>query len=146
MADVKKIVLSDGTELNIKTENMTGASASSAGSAGAVPAPGAGDQNKFLKGDGTWGSAGGGGGSSVVPTAYTISASGWSNGQYSFESVYPSSSYDISDILPNENTTDAQRAAWIAADCGGYCTTNKIIAHGSVPTIDIPVTLALVQK
>ena len=36
-------------------KQMTGASASAAGTAGYVPAPGIGDQNKFLKGDGTWG-------------------------------------------------------------------------------------------
>lgn len=35
-------------------EIMTGATASSAGTAGLVPAPAAGDQNKFLRGDGTW--------------------------------------------------------------------------------------------
>jgi len=33
---------------------FTGATSSSAGVAGIVPAPAAGDQNKFLKGDGTW--------------------------------------------------------------------------------------------
>ena len=35
--------------------NMTGASAGSAGASGLVPAPSAGDQDKVLKGDGTWG-------------------------------------------------------------------------------------------
>lgn len=34
--------------------NMTGASSSAAGAAGLVPAPAAGDQDKYLKGDGTW--------------------------------------------------------------------------------------------
>lgn len=34
--------------------NMTGATSSSAGSAGLVPAPAAGKQNSFLRGDGTW--------------------------------------------------------------------------------------------
>lgn len=33
---------------------MIGATADTAGSAGLVPAPQAGDQNKFLRGDGTW--------------------------------------------------------------------------------------------
>ena len=35
--------------------NMTGATATSAGTAGFVIAPSAGDQNKFFRGDGTWG-------------------------------------------------------------------------------------------
>lgn len=39
---------------SITVEGMTGATASTAGTAGLVPAPAAGDQNKFLKGDGTW--------------------------------------------------------------------------------------------
>lgn len=39
---------------------FTGATASKAGVKGFVPAPSAGDQEKFLKGDGTWGEAGGG--------------------------------------------------------------------------------------
>ena len=33
---------------------MTGASSSAAGSAGIVPAPAAGDDTKYLRGDGTW--------------------------------------------------------------------------------------------
>lgn len=92
------------------------------------------------------GGGGGGGGSVPVATAITLSASNWSNSEYSFETLYPSASYDIIDIMPNETTTSAQRSAWIAADCGGYYTTNKIVAKGSVPTIDIPLTLFLVSK
>ena len=87
-----------------------------------------------------------GGGSVPVATPITISASGWSGTTYSFESQYPSSSYDIVSILPNQNTTAAQRNAWIAADCGGYYATNIIVAKGTVPTIDIPLTLLLVSK
>ena len=39
---------------------FTGATASTAGTAGIVPAPAAGDQDKFLKADGTWATAAGG--------------------------------------------------------------------------------------
>lgn len=38
----------------IVAEIMTGATAEAAGKAGLVPAPQAGDQNKFLRGDGVW--------------------------------------------------------------------------------------------
>ena len=38
----------------IQTSIMSGASAITAGKEGLVPAPAAGDQNKFLRGDGTW--------------------------------------------------------------------------------------------
>lgn len=38
----------------VETPVMTGATVDLAGTAGLVPAPNAGDQNKFLRGDGTW--------------------------------------------------------------------------------------------
>lgn len=80
--------------------------------------------------------------------SYTISASGWNSStkEYSIESTYPSASYDIIEISPNENTTDAMREAWAKADCGGYYATNKFKAHGDVPTIDIVVSLCVVNK
>ena len=40
-----------------RTEDMGGATASTDGTAGVVPAPEAGDEGKFLKGDGTWAEA-----------------------------------------------------------------------------------------
>lgn len=43
-------------EVSDLPSTMTGASASTAGTSGLVPAPAAGDQDKVLKGDGTWGS------------------------------------------------------------------------------------------
>ena len=47
-------VNSSGTAEWILPSNMTGATASTDGASGLVPAPTAGDQTKFLKGDGTW--------------------------------------------------------------------------------------------
>ena len=44
-----------------KTDIMTGATSSSAGTAGLVPAPAVADKDKFLKGDGTWAEQQGGG-------------------------------------------------------------------------------------
>ena len=76
----------------------------------------------------------------------TLSSSGWSNGQYSLESQYPSSEYDILSILPGTNTTEAQRKAWAKADCGGYGSSNIIIANGDVPTISINVNICIRQK
>lgn len=78
-----------------------------------------------------------------VPTAYTILASGWNNGVYSFESDYPSSRYDITEILPNDSTTDKMRTAWASAVCNGYKSTNVIEAHGTEPVININVTLMI---
>lgn len=82
----------------------------------------------------------------VVWTSYTIEANGWDDGEYSFENTYPYTRYDISGIVTAENATDAQRAAWANADCGGYESENVIVAHGTVPAIDIPVMLGLVDR
>lgn len=41
--------------LDITVDDFTGATAEAAGTSGTVPAPQAGDENKVLKGDGTWG-------------------------------------------------------------------------------------------
>lgn len=52
-------------------DDFTGATASTAGEHGLVPAPKAGEQNKYLKGDGTWAEVQGGGGSGI-PTDATF--------------------------------------------------------------------------
>ena len=58
MADISKIVTTDGTEYNIKDSvartPMTGATSETDGTSGLVPAPTTSDAGKFLKGDGTW--------------------------------------------------------------------------------------------
>lgn len=41
-----------------RTQDMTGATASTDGAAGIIPAPEAGDEEKFLRGDGEWAEAG----------------------------------------------------------------------------------------
>ena len=50
----------DGDTEEIYVPEMTGASSSSDGTAGLPPAPEAGDEDKFFKGDGTWAEVGGG--------------------------------------------------------------------------------------
>lgn len=65
-ADDTTIALTDTTYLD-----FTGTDGSSAGTAGLVPAPAATDSGKFLKADGTWDTAGGGGGVTVVQTPGT---------------------------------------------------------------------------
>lgn len=69
--DINKIKVGDGETVvgelpwaSGEMTDMTGATTTTDGSHGLVPAPLAGDQNKFLRGDGTWAEAGGGGGSS----------------------------------------------------------------------------------
>ena len=66
-----------------------------------------------------------------------VRSSQWSGNNYSFESDYPSDSYDILDLVPYSATTSAQRKAWKNADCGGYYATNVMTANGTKPTVDI---------
>lgn len=73
----------------------------------------------------------------------TVKATDWVNGVYSFEEVYPSENFDILDIYPNSQTTDAMREAWGAANCSGYEPTNIMKAHGDTPAIDLYMTLAV---
>lgn len=51
---------------NTNITNFTGTDGTNAGAQGLVPAPAAADADKFLKSDGTWATAGGGGGPTVV--------------------------------------------------------------------------------
>ena len=62
------------------------------------------------------------------------------------ETDFPSASYDIISVLQTASTTEAMRAAWAKADCGGYVAANKIIAHGTVPEIDITLGLCIRAK
>lgn len=66
--------------------NMTGASTSAAGTAGLVPAPAAGDQEKFLRGDGTWATGGttytAGNGISIVNNVISLDLANANNINY----------------------------------------------------------------
>ena len=63
--------LVDGKASSSHTHNaMTGATSSAAGKSGFVPAPTAGDQDKFLKADGTWSVPSGGSSGSVTMTKF----------------------------------------------------------------------------
>ena len=48
------VIYKNGVAYSGDTPEMTGATSSTAGKSGLVPTPGAGDQEKFLKADGTW--------------------------------------------------------------------------------------------
>ena len=67
MADISKIKTLNGTTYDIKDstarQTMTGATSSTNGASGQVPAPTSSDVGKFLRGDGTWQTVSSGGGS-----------------------------------------------------------------------------------
>lgn len=75
LADIKTIgsnlALDANGQLSGNYTHFTGATASTDGTQGLVPAPLAGDEDKFLKADGTWDTAGGGSGPTVVQTTGT---------------------------------------------------------------------------
>lgn len=67
------VTISDNTISATDTtySNFTGTDGTAAGTAGLVPAPATTDAGKFLKADGTWATAGGGSGPTVVQTTGT---------------------------------------------------------------------------
>ena len=86
------------------------------------------------------GGGGGGGGATQSALAYTMLASSWNNGVYSFENEYPSSAYNIS-VSTYSATTAAQREAFNNANLVGNLNSNSVTALGDVPQIDISVML-----
>ena len=76
---------------------------------------------------------------------YTISASGWSSGVYSFESDFPSWRYDI-EIELDSTATESQVEAWSSAKVTSVFGTNTMKALGDVPTVDIPIIVRSVMK
>ena len=76
---------------------------------------------------------------------YTILTSGWSGGVYSFESAFPSATYDI-EIELDSTATESQVEAWSNAKPTAVFGTNTMKALGDVPTVDIPVIVKAVMK
>ena len=76
---------------------------------------------------------------------YTILTSGWSGGVYSFESAFPSATYDI-EIELDSTATESQVEAWSSAKPTAVFGTNTMKALGDVPTVDIPVIVKAVMK
>ena len=109
------VTKSDITSLGIASDSvMTGASSSSDGQVGLVPAPITGDQNKFLRGDGTW----------VVPT----------------DTKYTHPTYTAVDGKPDANATPGFGGTFTVTDI----TTNTLghVTSGTSRTITIPSTAA----
>lgn len=75
----------------------------------------------------------------------TMLASRWSGKQYSFESTYPASKYDI-EIALSSTASQEQIVAYNSAMILGNATSNIAVASGEVPSIDIPIILKAVKK
>lgn len=66
------VVFSIPSDWGDMVDDMVGATSSVAGEHGHVPKPLAGDQNKYLRGDGKWSAVSGGGGGSLTPAGSEI--------------------------------------------------------------------------
>ena len=120
---------------------MTGATSGTAGTAGYVPAPAAGDESKFLQGDGTWATVSGGGATlsmqdwnalftpSVVPTTDFVISSVTGPGSpsivtdsdcdYNLFNAMASSSYTISLTRTPPNASDTVSVTVAMNDSAG---------------------------
>lgn len=83
----------------VKADEMTGATSSSPGVSGLVPAPAAGDDEKYLKGDGTWGVV-----RSDVSTAFTdvnfsIAIADWTTVTGGFKAIIQNSAFTATSKL-----------------------------------------------
>ena len=80
-------------------------------------------------------------------TTATLLASNWDSTAktYSFETDYPSASYDI-EVALDSTATSEQAEAFNGAQIVGSATSNIIKAYGDVPTVDIPIILKVVTK
>ena len=81
----------------------------------------------------------------IITRAY-MNASGWSGDTYSFESIYPSSAYDIEIELDGTYLVENEYDAWCEAKIAGFPDENKVVAVGKIPTIDIPIIVKKVER
>ena len=82
----------------------------------------------------------------AISSEFTLLASDWSSeGTYSFESSYPSATYDIF-VYPSSSCTIEQYGAFGSAAIASDKDNNILTALGTVPTTDIPVIIRAVIK
>lgn len=119
-----------------KSGEMTGATSSSPGVSGLVPAPSAGDENKILRGDGTWGTAPAPGTLRVVP--FSIGVNSWTLSNNIYVATY-SSTYVTATSVEFVEYTDSFRTAirgdlsWAkATEYGGITFTTTVQPVGTL--------------
>ena len=78
-------------------------------------------------------------------TTGTLVAGNWNGSTYSFETQYPSTTYDV-EIEPGQTCTEAQLSAWTRAKLVGSANSNVCTAVGEVPAVDIPIIIKAVVK
>lgn len=104
--------------------DFTGASATQAGDTGLVPAPSAGDQGKFLRGDGTWATASTSGGNYLPLTGGTLTGNLTVNGTISVNTANRAATAE--NILADANgvISDADTCLTVGVYATNTSTTN----------------------
>lgn len=75
----------------------------------------------------------------------TMLATNWDDNEYSFESDYPFSAYNLQ-VFPSTTMTEEQLTAFSKAQMVGAIDENVVTALGDVPAINIPVTVIATAK
>lgn len=102
---------------------MTGATSGAAGTTGLVPAPAAGDNTKFLKGDGTWAEAGGGGDGTITEVqanGTSVATSGVAN-----IPAASTSAYGVTQLTNSTSSTSTTTAATPSSVKSAYDLANR---------------------
>lgn len=80
----------------------------------------------------------------ATTTIATMSKNKWNGNTYSFESDYPSDTYDIEIAIDSSASSD-QVDAFLSAQIVGNANGNIVKAFGDVPSVDIPVIVKAVK-
>ena len=81
----------------------------------------------------------------AVYTEVTMLVSNWVDDKYSFEDIYPHSSYDLAISVSSNATLDQYEEFYNATVCGS-ATSNVVTALNDAPALDVPVIVKAVRK
>lgn len=119
---IKKNGVWENFILPVSVPTMTGASSSTDGAKGLVPAPSAGDQDKYLKADGTWeainvsnngvrsitsGSSNGTISVNTNGTTADVAVKGLGSAAYTDSSIYAAANHTHSDYVPTSDIANS---------------------------------------
>ena len=119
---IKKNGVWENFILPVSVPTMTGASSSTGGTKGLVPAPSAGDQDKYLKADGTWvainvsndgvrsiasGSSNGTISVNTNGSTADVAVTGLGSAAYTESSAYAASDHTHSDYVPTSDVANS---------------------------------------